>query len=195
MNIDHIEMVEDYEKIYNKLLMKPINTFILEKLKISKPKKIEYTLFPKSKAELSDMIETEIKKNGNQCSLNHIDVSEITDTSDLFYKSNFNGDISEWDVSNVTNMSSMFRRSDFNQDISDWDVSNVNDMSNMFQNCDFNQDISAWDVSNVTSMFDMFNNSGFNQDISDWEINPTCKTDDMFKKCSILPAFKPKAIF
>jgi surface protein len=40
----------------------------------------------------------------------------------------FNGDISQWDVSNVTDMSFMFYRSNFTGDISKWDVSNVTNM-------------------------------------------------------------------
>ena len=104
--------------------MKSFKQHIFGKLKVTKP---VYTLFPKTKDELKHMIEDEISKNGNKCSLNHIDVSEITDMSSLFFHSSFNGDISYWDVSNVKSMERMFEKSKFNGDISDWDVSTVKD--------------------------------------------------------------------
>ena len=72
--------------------MKEIKTYIIEKLKVSKQ---VYTLFPKTKDELKHMIEDEISKNGNECSLNHIDVSKITNMYSLCFNSSFNGDISE----------------------------------------------------------------------------------------------------
>ncbi len=113
--------------------MKSFKQHILEKLKVGVSNTIKHTLFPKTKYELQKMIKDEISKNGNECSLNHIDVSKITDMADLFYGSNFNGDISNWDVSNVINMAGMFYYSNFNGDISDWKVSDVTNMSNMFR--------------------------------------------------------------
>ena len=86
----------------------------------------------KTKNELSKLIEKTMKEKGPNCDLNFIDVSKITDMSDLFVKSDFNGDISGWDVSNVKSMRSMFEDSTFNGDISGWDISNVKDMSDMF---------------------------------------------------------------
>ena len=114
---------------------------------------------PKTKEELQDIIKQRIKEDGDEVDLNDIDVSNITDMSNLFYRhKNFNGDISKWDVSNVTNMKYMFYDCElFNQDISGWDVSNVTNMTSMFCNCkNFNQDISTWDVSNVRDNDDMF---------------------------------------
>ena len=110
--------------------MKSFKQHIFEKLRVNKQ---SYTLFPETRDELIQMIKDEISKNGNRCSLNHIDVSKITDMSYLFVNiCNFNGDISSWDVSNVKYMTEMFAQSDFNKDISNWVVSNVEDMWGIF---------------------------------------------------------------
>ena len=90
------------------------------------------TVKPKNKSELMKIIKDTIKKEGNNCDLNFIDTSAITDMTELFEDSKFNGDISKWDVSNVKDMSNMFKGSKFNGDISKWDVSNVKDMHEMF---------------------------------------------------------------
>ena len=130
--------------------MKRLEEFILEKLKI---RKTETKYHPNSKEELADLIIKEIETNGPNCSLNHIDVSNITDMRYLFrggdpryYRdvhpvlSTFDGDISYWDASNVTNMKYMFTNCNYsgnNGDISNWDVSNVTDMEAMFLNSNF----------------------------------------------------------
>ena len=145
--------------------MKSFKQHIFEKLRVNKQ---SYTLFPKTREELKQMINDEISKNGNKCSLNHIDVSKITDMSDLFYMSEFNGDISNWSVSNVKDMSYMFCSSIFNGDISDWNVSNVENMRQMFTQSKFNGDISNWDVSNVTDMFGIFADSPLEKNPPKW---------------------------
>ena len=55
--------------------------------------KNNYKYFPKNKDELKKIIEQEIEINGNNCNLNIIDTSRITDMSYLFWYSKFNGDI------------------------------------------------------------------------------------------------------
>ena len=140
--------------------MKSLTHYIQEKLVIKKNKDANYKYFPETKKELQDIILQRIKDEGSEVDLNDIDVSNITDMSELFCGLNFNGDISKWDVSNVTNMKEMFCGcKKFNSDISNWDVSKVTDMSNMFFWCEaFNQDISAWNISNIKYSLNMFYN-------------------------------------
>ena len=130
--------------------MKSLKSYIQEKLIIKKSNSYKY--FPKTKKELKDIILKRIEIEGNKVDLNDIDVSEITDMSELFRETNFNGDISKWDVSNVKNMTRMFMGSSFNGDISNWNVSSCTTMIAMFGYSKFNGDISNWDVSSVRGL-------------------------------------------
>ena len=125
---------------------------------------------PKTKVELQELIKNE------SINLGDIDVSGITDMSNLFYededyneikRKDFSG-IESWDVSNVTDMSGMFFWcKSFNKPIGNWNVSNVTNMSYMFNWCSaFNQSLGNWDVSNVTDMSGMFD--GCSCDIPSW---------------------------
>ena len=78
-----------------------------------------------NKQHLLDLIQDNIYIRGHDCSLNHLDISKLTDLSGVFRKSAFNGDISKWETSQVMDMHSMFYRSEFNGDISKWDVTRV----------------------------------------------------------------------
>lgn len=134
----------------------------------------------KDREELERLIRAMIDRDGPNCDLNFIDVSKVTDMSNLFgIFGEFKGNISEWDVSNVTNMSGMFDFNEhFNGDLSQWNVSNVTDMGSMFDHAhSFNGDISNWNVSNVTNMREMFDHSplGHNNWPS-WYLSYMCRT-------------------
>ena len=103
---------------------------------------MNFNFKPVTRDELKNLINTLIEERGNKADLNDIDVSQITDMSDLFFGSNFNGNISKWNTSSVTDMSWMFAKSKFNCDISKWNTSSVTDMSWMFAKSKFNCDIS-----------------------------------------------------
>ena len=79
-------------------------------------------IIPTDKIHLKKLILEEIQLNGVQCDLNHIDVSKIKDMSYMFYKLDFNGNISKWDMSEVRSMHNMFSSSNFAGDISCWNV-------------------------------------------------------------------------
>ena len=157
-----------------------------------------YRFFPKTKEELVEIIKAEVERKGWNCSLNHINVSQITDMSYIFAGANiysdyesydleeFNGDISRWDVSNVENMKGMFQRSNYtgnNGDLSNWNVSKVEDMCATFAESQYIGELAKWNVSNVTNMNSMFYNTMFIGDISKWK---PIKVKDM---CSMFWGF------
>ena len=138
------------------------------------------TIIAQNKEHLQELIKNEIQKHGNDCNLNHIDTSLITDMSFLFFQSYFNGDISAWNVSSVESMTHMFNGSIFNCDLSMWNTSKVQNMSCMFARSRFNGDIGEWNTVNVRDMYQMFSQSDFNNDISNWNVENVKNSEMMF---------------
>ena len=100
--------------------MKSLTTYINEKMVYNKDTRSKYDYHPETKKELQEILFDIAEDLGREnLNLNNIDVSSITDMSEVFagfgavgQLGNINAlksiDISEWDVSNVTNMQSMF---------------------------------------------------------------------------------------
>jgi len=94
-------------------------------------------IIAQNNGHLRQLIQKEIKLNGYQCDLNHIDVSYVKDMSYLFYDLKFNGNISNWDVSNVENMNAMFiDSSTFKKDLSNWKPYKLISLDGIFEECE-----------------------------------------------------------
>ncbi len=145
---------------------------------------------PSSKSQLLQLISERLSKD-MAADLNDIDISKVTDMSNLFVQfPTFSGNVSKWDVSHVTNMSGMFEGvTGFRGGVSNWDVSKVTNMSNMFKGAtSFNSDISGWNVSNVTQIDSMFEGAtAFTRDLKSWAVAPAISKEstDVFKNSGI----------
>lgn len=89
----------------------------------------------------------------NKLNLDKWDISQCTDTSNMFKGCNLSGiDISGWDTGNVQNMNNMFEYAINVGDISTWNTSNCRQMRGTFKNYDGDiPDISSWDTSSLTT--------------------------------------------
>ena len=131
---------------------------------------------------LWNMVREIIMTQGHACDLNHLDVSNLRNFSQLFEGIPFEGDVSKWNMSNARDLSGMFENSRFNGDLSAWDVSKVEHMCFMFAKSPFNRSLSNWDTSNVRSMRWMFReNKRFDQDISMWHTQSVQTMESMFE--------------
>lgn len=81
-------------------------------------------------------------------STRNIFTGQVTDLSDLFASTGFDGDIGYWSTQSVTTLAGMARSaSQFNAPLGEWDTSAVSDMTGTFEAATiFNQDLSGWCV-------------------------------------------------
>lgn len=142
-----------------------------------------FTKRPTERMELNRLIRNEIASRGPTCSLNHIDVSKMTDMSYMFHDLDFQGDISKWNVSNVKRMEFMFYKSTFNGDISNWNVSNVQNMTRMFTSSAFNGDLSKWDMRNVDCLNGMFMRGSYTRELNAWDVQSVQDMRFIFLDC------------
>lgn len=163
-------------------------SYNLQKYNIDREKIHEYEII-----KIKDRNKNKLKKiiKDGIIPLDKIDVSALTDMSDLFYGiKKINGSIANWNTSSVTDMKSMFAFSQFNPNVSKWDVSNVKIMGGMFFYSKFNPDLSNWNVSSVENMQMMFHSSKFNGDISNWNISNVKNMREIFNDSSFNQNFK-----
>lgn len=179
--------------------MKSLRNYIVEKLIVNQrvDEKIvinkgytspSYNYHPTTRGELLNAIDEHYNKGIYD--LNDIDVSEITNFSNVFNRDkntgNKNFNISDWNVSNGEDFSGMFYECyNFNSDLSNWNVSKGKYFSNMFRECSlFNSDLSKWNVRNAEDFSGMFIGcEKFNRDLSNWKVGNSKNFIGMFLNC------------
>ena len=111
-------------------------------------------------------------------------------------------DLSNLDVSNVTNMSDMFSGcSNLTslESLADWQTGNVTDMAHMFEGCSnltSLEPLANWQTGSVTNMAYMFSNwSSLTslESLADWQTGSVANMVGMFYRCSNLTSLEPLA--
>lgn len=142
--------------------MKSLNTYIIEKLYISKSSKFNYFV-PNSMDELVDKIIIRIHDTKTDTlDLSYIDCKNLTNLENLFrnvYKKINLSDmenikiinVSNWNVSSISNFEYCFTRLDtieYIEGLNTWDMSNANTINGMFSNCKQLKelDLSGWEL-------------------------------------------------
>ena len=138
-----------------------------------------------SNLSIYEVVHEEIKKNGYDCSLNHIDVSLVTSFNGLFSGCAFPygcfPDISTWNTRSLKHMRNTFYKSSISCDLSMWDTSNVVDMSYAFAFANVKGlGISNWDTKKLCYAEGMFKGSNFCEDISGWDLSSIKNKRHMF---------------
>ena len=139
------------------------------------------------------IVKDALDRFGNDADLNHIDVSQCTDLSSLFYDAHFTGDVSKWDVSNVTDFEYCFCSNPFDGDLSNWDMSSAVDLNSMFNLAPKfkGTGLKNWsellkNVKSTSHMFDKCQNLD-GHELENWKFSTKLeKADYMFSHCENL---------
>lgn len=180
--------------------MKSLTTYINERLIINQSFKGATTITVESKKQLQDIIYDRLTENQEELYLNDIDVSSITDFSDLFSSYIFSElrktkkiYIEEWNTENAKYMDGMFHAClELEEvDVSNFDVSNVTRMECMFRFCKSLKklDLTNWKVNKVKDMEKMFyycHSLKTIGDVSGWEPENLEIFNNAFNGCKVL---------
>lgn len=147
--------------------MKSINSYINEKLILNRYSKI---YFPKTRMEISAIIDDKINENEKKIYVGDIDISNLV-------KQNIGLIFSHLDVEEI-------------EGLERWDVSNIMKMYGLFKGCEKLKNIKGienWDVSNCDRFDDMFKDCKLltNLDLSNWNVRKSADTHEMFNGCNM----------
>lgn len=178
--------------------MKNLKDYILTegfKLGKNKVRKTTYNFYPKNKQELREIIKEKVKNDN--FNFNDIDVSNVTDMSDLFFALDSNTrnkitklDLTNWNVENVENMqnifSSIYNLEELN--INGWITSSVKKFDGAFEYCEKLVNIIGIEDLNTQkaiSLESMFRNCESLQkiDLSKWNLSHCRISISMFEDC------------
>ena len=84
-------------------------------------------------AEIQKAMDTNVL--GARCDLNHLDLGNMYNLSDLFRNSVFSGDISQWRMDTIQDVRGMFANSMFDGDLSQWNIHSSMCLDGMFTCC------------------------------------------------------------
>lgn len=136
------------------------------------------------RAHLRKLVLKEIRTDGPDCDLNHIDVSGLQDMVKIFLNTPFSGNVSQWDTRQARSMEGLFMGSQFNGDLTGWNVACVENMQDMFRSSPFNGNIAGWNVAQVTNTQGMFRDSRFTGDLTTWHLDNLRRGHHMFQDSS-----------
>ena len=85
------------------------------------------------------------------------DVSNVHTMTRAFAYSTFNGlGVQHWSTSSLKNANFIFYKSEFDANVSSWDTSKVVTFASLFRETPMNHSVAKWNISSVTSMNRMF---------------------------------------